>query len=228
MMDIKPYGHFQINEGWGTTDEVQDEYAGQEGVFPLYDAATVQRLEEIRIAQETRLGQLEQEATALRALLDESRANDRAAMGYLNSIRAALSFDGDFPSLVEHCAQLAQQEPVAMLDDERGVGVIFWLVSPATIPKGARFYLSPALQADEKEAPKWLPISTAPADGKCLVLVDTDDGPYICRLDRDRDGNWIHDGEPTFCHGYLFRPILWSPFPDLPAEDAIEAAKEGA
>jgi len=66
------------------------------------------------------------------------------------------------------------------------------------------------------EVDQWKSIDTAPADGNCLVAVNTDDGFYICRLERDKRGNWIHEGEPTFCKSYFFDPEYWMPLPDLP------------
>ncbi len=72
------------------------------------------------------------------------------------------------------------------------------------------------------QVPQWQPIETAPKDGKCLVLVETDDGDWIGRLDRDKKGNWIHDGEPTFCHSYYFCPVKWMPLPAAPQPSGKE------
>lgn len=66
----------------------------------------------------------------------------------------------------------------------------------------------------------WYPIETAPADGKCLLAIDTDDGWVYGVLFRDSEGNWIHEGEPTFCHGYYFHPAYWTDkIPALPANE---------
>ena len=62
----------------------------------------------------------------------------------------------------------------------------------------------------------WHPIASAPADGKCLVAVATEDGYFITQLERDQDGSWIHDGEPTFHKSYYFHPTHWMPLPPEP------------
>ena len=72
--------------------------------------------------------------------------------------------------------------------------------------------------AKVREAQQWQTIDSAPKDGRCLVLVATDDGPCIERLDRDEKGNWLHEGEPTFCHSYYFKPTHWMPLPAAPKE----------
>ena len=61
-------------------------------------------------------------------------------------------------------------------------------------------------------------IETAPENGLCLVYVDTDDGGCIERLDRDKEGNWLYMGEPTFSHGFYFKPTHWRPLPKPPTE----------
>ena len=77
----------------------------------------------------------------------------------------------------------------------------------------------------------WEPIDTAPADGNCLVAVETDDGWWVGQLERDSYGNWIHEGEPTYCHGYYFKPTHWMPLPAPPStqqavsQDAVDAAR---
>ena len=59
-------------------------------------------------------GKVRHELAALKTELEESRANDRTAMGYLSGIRNALGFDGNFPALVEHCAALKAELAEAM------------------------------------------------------------------------------------------------------------------
>lgn len=63
---------------------------------------------------------------------------------------------------------------------------------------------------------EWQPIESAPKDGRCLLAVATDDGWDFAVLQRDARGNWIHEGEPTFCHGYYYRPKFWMPLPPEP------------
>lgn len=67
---------------------------------------------------------------------------------------------------------------------------------------------------------KWQPIESAPEDGKCLVAVETDDGWWYGQLERDKRGNWIHEGEPTYCKSYYFNPHSWQPLPAPPEESA--------
>jgi hypothetical protein len=62
----------------------------------------------------------------------------------------------------------------------------------------------------------WQPIATAPADGRCLLAIETDHGYTFGVLDREKSGDWIHDGEPTYCHGYYFCPTHWMPLPEPP------------
>jgi len=65
----------------------------------------------------------------------------------------------------------------------------------------------------------WYPIETAPVPGNCLVAIDTDDGWEYGFLYRDCEGNWIHEGEPTFCHGYYYHPMYWTDkIPSLPTQ----------
>ena len=62
----------------------------------------------------------------------------------------------------------------------------------------------------------WKPIKTAPVDGKCLLAILSDDGWTYAELQRNSKGHWIHEGEPTFCHGYYFEPIYWTELPEDP------------
>ncbi|HDX0788043.1 TPA: hypothetical protein RNT04_001040 [Stenotrophomonas maltophilia] len=88
------------------------------------------------------------------------------------------------------------------------------------------FSSNPGIPEDEYEeiadeviaalAPQWQPIESAPEDGKCLVAVETDDGWWYGQLERDKRGNWIHEGEPTYCKSYYFNPHSWQPLPAPP------------
>jgi hypothetical protein len=62
----------------------------------------------------------------------------------------------------------------------------------------------------------WQPIETAPEDGSCLLAINTDEGYIFGVLERDTRGNWIHEGEPTFCHSDYFEPTHWMPLPEPP------------
>jgi len=77
---------------------------------------------------------------------------------------------------------------------------------------------------------KWFPISTAPADGKCLLAIATDEGfvhgvlerlPEKPGRGRGKGGDWIYEGEPTYCLPYYFCPKFWQPLPDLPSDDFL-------
>ena len=68
---------------------------------------------------------------------------------------------------------------------------------------------------------KWQPIESAPKDGNCLVAVNTDEGYTIAVLDRDEKGDWLNDGEPTFCHSYYFEPKYWHSLPSPPQKEGL-------
>ncbi|UEP23148.1 Lar family restriction alleviation protein [Burkholderia ambifaria] len=52
-----------------------------------------------------------------------------------------------------------------------------------------------------------------------LVCAETDEGPVIQSMYFDGK-NWIHEGEPTFCHSYMLEPTHWMPLPTAPNGDA--------
>ena len=63
----------------------------------------------------------------------------------------------------------------------------------------------------------WYPASIKPAvPDFYLVSVETDSGEETQVLEFDGK-NWIHEGEPMFCKGYMFRPYAWALLP-VPAE----------
>jgi hypothetical protein len=71
---------------------------------------------------------------------------------------------------------------------------------------------------------KWTSVDEClPEPGMWLVTVDTDDKPEVHVLELNRKQQWIHEGEPTFCHGYYFRPTHWAP---TPAPAVIEKDEE--
>lgn len=63
----------------------------------------------------------------------------------------------------------------------------------------------------------WRPIETAPKNGQCLVWCETDDGGEVMKLQRDVRGNWIYEGEPTYCHSFYINPTRWMPLPPSPS-----------
>lgn len=73
-----------------------------------------------------------------------------------------------------------------------------------------------------RDLTEWRDIATAPKDGECIVWCATDDGGEARVLDRDGKGNWLYEGEPTFCHGFYIEPTHWLPLPSAP-----DQAKEG-
>ncbi len=60
-----------------------------------------------------------------------------------------------------------------------------------------------------------------------LVTVDTDSGPMVYVLELNDRGQWIHEGEPTFAHGYYFRPTHWARIPE-PASTSEISDQEAA
>lgn len=72
---------------------------------------------------------------------------------------------------------------------------------------------------EPKPATAWTVIDranpdTLPAQGRWLVTVDTDSGREVHTLVHAGGGKWMHEGEYTFQHGYMFRPIAWAPRPE--------------
>jgi hypothetical protein len=73
------------------------------------------------------------------------------------------------------------------------------------------------------KALQWISVDERlPEPGRWLVAVETDDGMEVHSLDLNKKNQWMHEGEPTFCHGYYFHPMYWAPLPAAPA-----ASKEG-
>lgn len=64
---------------------------------------------------------------------------------------------------------------------------------------------------------EWQPIETAPKGGPLLLWVDTDDGGEPMVLYRNADGDWLYDGEPTYCASFYLNPTHWMPLPPPPA-----------
>lgn len=77
-----------------------------------------------------------------------------------------------------------------------------------------------ALTAYLEAVDPWQPIESAPKDGNCLLKIKTDEGFEYAVLERRDDGEWIHDGEPTYCHSYYFEPVEWAPIPTPPKQGA--------
>jgi hypothetical protein len=51
--------------------------------------------------------------------------------------------------------------------------------------------------------------------GYYLVTVDTDEGPHVdVIMYNAKRKHWEHEGEPTFCHSYLFSPTHWAARPE--------------
>ena len=77
--------------------------------------------------------------------------------------------------------------------------------------------------AKEQQA-GWQPIETAPANGQCLVWCDTDDGGEVMKLCRDKKGNWLYEGEPTYATGFYIEPTHWREFPPPPSSAQREVS----
>jgi len=73
-----------------------------------------------------------------------------------------------------------------------------------------------ALREELAKPDGWQPIDTAPKDGQCILWVETDDGGDVMKLVRDGSGNWIYDGEPTYCAVFYIEPTHWMPLPKAP------------
>lgn len=68
-----------------------------------------------------------------------------------------------------------------------------------------------------------MPIETAPKDGGPLLLwVDTDDGGEAMTLYRNADGEWLYDGEPTYCASFYIKPTHWMPLPAAPSLSSVQ------
>jgi len=65
----------------------------------------------------------------------------------------------------------------------------------------------------------WQPIESAPKNGQCLLWVDTDEGGEVMKIPRDAQGNWIYEGDPTYCHSFYINPTHWMPLPPAPSTE---------
>ena len=60
------------------------------------------------------------------------------------------------------------------------------------------------------EVIQWASVEEKPAERRdYLCAVETDDGNETHTLNWN-GSSWIHEGEPTFCKGYMFRPYAWA------------------
>ncbi|ABO54159.1 DUF551 domain-containing protein [Burkholderia vietnamiensis] len=58
-----------------------------------------------------------------------------------------------------------------------------------------------------------------------LVCAETDEGLTVQSMYFDGK-NWIHDGEPTFCHSYMLRPTHWMPLPAAPGQTPVASPRD--
>jgi hypothetical protein len=49
-----------------------------------------------------------------------------------------------------------------------------------------------------------------------LVCANTDQGPEVDCAFLNVHEQWIHEGEPTFCHSYYFEVTHWAELPEPP------------
>ena len=78
--------------------------------------------------------------------------------------------------------------------------------------------------AAKEQQEGWQPIETAPANGQCLVWCDTDDGGEVMKLCRDKKGNWLYEGEPTYATGFYIEPTHWRELPPPPSSAQREVS----
>ncbi|HDR8949572.1 TPA: DUF551 domain-containing protein [Burkholderia vietnamiensis] len=58
-----------------------------------------------------------------------------------------------------------------------------------------------------------------------LVCAETDEGLTVQSMYFDGK-NWIHEGEPTFCHSYMLRPTHWMPLPAAPGQTPVASPRD--
>lgn len=69
------------------------------------------------------------------------------------------------------------------------------------------------------QAIQWNSTETKPTEaGDFLCAVETDDGCQTHTLHWD-GANWIHEGEPTFCKSWMFRPYAWAKAIEAPPRE---------
>lgn len=59
-----------------------------------------------------------------------------------------------------------------------------------------------------------------PESGRWKVAVHTDEGDEVHTLELSPSGDWIHEGEATYAHGYYFSPYAYAPIEAAPADAA--------
>jgi len=135
----------------------------------------------------------------------------------------------DQVSLIEWIAKQVKpaapvQEPVVLTDDEIWK---FWWNKPEA-PEGEDASMEAQFVSACREAIKaaaqpatpltdWVSVDDRlpESGGYYLVTVDTDEGPHVDVLMYNaKRKHWEHEGEPTFCHSYLFSPTHWAARPE--------------
>lgn len=75
-------------------------------------------------------------------------------------------------------------------------------------------YGKASAEAETAPAIRWTSVEERlPDPDLWLVTVDTEGGPLVYVLELNEERQWIHEGEPTFCHSYMFHPTHWAPVP---------------
>lgn len=113
------------------------------------------------------------------------------------------------------------ESDVAMLDD---------LLSDVFRKLRSLAQQSTADKASEVRAAEWISVEDQlPEPGMWLVAVETDDGMQVHSLELNKKRQWMHEGEPTFCHGYYFDPKFWRPLPAAPSTaDSANTGEKGS
>lgn len=87
----------------------------------------------------------------------------------------------------------------------------------------AQAYVADAILAELQPSSEWVSVKDRlPEVGEYNVAADTDYGKKVTACELNKDGNWIHDGEETFCHSYYFEVTHWMPLPEPPKEKDSE------
>ena len=144
-----------------------------------------------------------------------------------------MAIQAEIDELRAELAALKNQEPVAWRFERPGISKLdvwphggewepLYLAAGACVSKPGEsdaqtdLTIKPDAQ-ERKPTTDWVDVNDhlPEAGGYYLVTVDTDDGLHVDVLMFDAENkNWIHEGEPTYCHSYYFCPTHWAKRPE--------------